>query len=73
MNKQITINSITGSQPYDVWICDDNYNGCVYIQRVGNIDIPFTFIVPTPFSSLIEVGIKVYDSNNCEIKNKVNL
>jgi hypothetical protein len=73
MSKQITINSIVGSEPYDVYLCDDVYGGCIYSATINNSDLPFSFLVPTSFENLTTVGVKVIDDNNCEIKNTVNI
>ena len=64
----VTINTITGTSDYDVWIS----NGCeenqvkVYIDTITNSDIPYTFNVPTPFQNSA-FCVKIYDSNDCEI------
>lgn len=72
MNKTVTIISLTGSQPYNVSICDSNYNNCFYISTITNVDLPYTFLIPSIYLSLTEVSVKVIDANHCEIKNKVN-
>lgn len=64
----VTINTITGTSDYDVWIS----NGCeenqvkVYIDTITNSDIPYTFNVPTSFQNSA-FCVKIYDSNDCEI------
>jgi hypothetical protein len=71
--KQITINTLTGSEPYVISLCDSAYNGCIYIDFIYNIDVPYTFNVPINFSNLSQVSVKAIDSNGCEIKDIVNL
>jgi len=68
MNKQLTIISIDGIEPYNVYICDDTYNMCVYVTTINDSDLPYNFLVPEPYNNLTSVGIKLIDNNNCEIK-----
>ena len=71
--KQVTITSLTGSEPYSIYICDNTYNSCMYIAQIYDADIPYTFLVPDPYKSLVSVGIKAIDINDCVIKNVVTL
>lgn len=73
MTKIVTITSLTGTPSYDVYLCDNTYNNCMYISTINNIDIPYSFLVTSPYLSLSEVGVKLIDNNGCEIKNKVNI
>jgi hypothetical protein len=73
MAKQITITNIVGSEPYDVYLCDNLYGGCIYIATINNSDLPYNFLVPNAFEALSTVGVKVIDDNNCEIKNTVSI
>ena len=73
MSKIVTITSLTGSQPFDVYLCDNTYNSCMYISTINNIDVPYSFLVTLPYLSLNEVGVKVIDNNQCIIQNKVNI
>lgn len=73
MSKLITITSLSGSSPYDIYLCDNTYGNCIFISTINNVNIPYQFLVPAPYLSLTEVGVKVIDNNECEIKNKVNI
>lgn len=73
MSKQITITNLVGSEPFDVYLCDNLYNTCMYITTINNIDVPYSFLVASPYLSLTEVGVKVIDNNKCVIQNKVNI
>jgi hypothetical protein len=73
MTKQITITTLTGNEPYDIYLCDNLYGGCIYIDTIYNVDIPYNFLVPSLFLPLSEVGIKAVDNNGCQIKNTVNI
>jgi hypothetical protein len=67
MAVEITINSITGTEDYDVYICDDLVNNCIYYTTIQNIDLPYVFFAPPPLDNLTEVCVKIIDSNGCEI------
>ena len=73
MSKQITISNITGSTPYNIYICTNTYTNCAWVAQINNNFLPFSFIVPTQFEVLPSVGIKVIDNKNCEIKSLVSL
>jgi hypothetical protein len=73
MNKQITITNLTGTEPYNVYLCDDTYSGCVYIASIYNVNVPYTFLVPVSFETLTNVGVKVIDSRDCLIEGVVEI
>jgi hypothetical protein len=72
MSKLITITTLSGTSPFDVYLCDNTYGNCIFISTINNIEIPYSFLVPSPYLSLLELGVKVVDNNQCEIKNKVS-
>ena len=65
MAVQITINSLTGTSPYDVYICDNLLSNCVYIATINLT--PFEFDVPAPLDAQSELCVKVVDTNGCII------
>jgi hypothetical protein len=73
MTKLITITSLTGTEPYDIYLCNNSYGNCIYINTIMNSDVPYTFIVPSIFLPSSSVGVKAVDNHNCEIKNIVNI
>jgi hypothetical protein len=73
MSKKLTITTLTGTSPFDVYLCDGTYNNCIYIDTITSLEIPYTFIVPISFENLTTVGVKVIDNVNCVIKNTVNI
>lgn len=73
MTKLITITSLNGTEPYDIYLCNNSYGGCIYINTIMDADVPYTFTVPSPFVSSSSVGVKAVDYHNCEIKNIVNI
>ena len=73
MTKLVTITTLTGTSPFDVYLCDGTYNNCIYIDTIISSEIPYTFIVPISFENLTTVGVKVIDNVNCVIKNTVSI
>ena len=65
MGVQVTINSVTGTSPYDVYICQSDGTGCFYITRTSTI--PYVFDIPTPYDNATSYMLKIVDANNCVI------
>ncbi len=67
MAVEITINSLTGTPNYDVYICNTGFTFCVYYSTIDNGDLPYTFFAPPPLDNQTEVCVKIVDDNNCII------
>lgn len=65
MPTDITINDITGSTPFDVWVCDTGYTACIYVSTINSGDLPYTFEIPPVYSSLSDFVVRVIDNNDC--------
>lgn len=65
MAIQVTIESLTGTSPYDVYICDNALSNCVYIATINST--PYVFDVPSPLDVQTELCVKVIDNNGCVI------
>lgn len=65
MPTQVTINTLTGTPPYYVYVCDADALNCVYIATINST--PYVFNVPPPLDAQSEVCVKVVDINDCEI------
>jgi hypothetical protein len=65
MAVQVTINSITGQSPYDVYICQSNGGGCFYITTITTTS--YVFDIPSPYDTSSSYMLKVVDANNCII------
>jgi len=71
MPTQITINDVTGSTPYNVYLCDEPITTCVFIDTINSL--PYNFTVPFPLDGQNSYNIKIIDSNYCEIIKNLNL
>jgi hypothetical protein len=66
MQIEVTIINITGSSPYDLYLCDSSANQCIYIDTFDMT--PHKFILPTPFNNPNNYSkVKVIDNNGCSI------
>ena len=73
MPNQITITALAGLPPFDVYTCDTGYTTCIYIDTIGLGQIPYTFNIPIVLDGMGSIGVKVVDSNNCEIKEDLTI
>ena len=67
MAVQVTINSITAQEPYDIYICQSGGTGCFYISTINDSDLPYIFDIPTPYDNSQSYMLKIIDDNDCEI------
>ena len=66
MATTITINSITGASPFDVYLCDYPTTICIYIDTINTV--PYTFNVPPAMESQTSFVLKIIDSTVEQIK-----
>ncbi len=65
MAIQVTIESIAGQSPFDIYICQANGTGCFYISTITST--PYIFDIPEPYDSSTTYQLKVIDGNKCVI------
>jgi hypothetical protein len=63
MPIDITINNISGSSPYDVYLCDNPITVCIYIDTISSF--PYLFEVPNIMSNNNDFNLKIVDNNGC--------
>ena len=68
MPTQITISTLSGSSPFDVYSCDTGYTNCIYISTITSGQVPYSFDLPFIQEGMAEIGLKVVDNNNCIIE-----
>jgi hypothetical protein len=65
--SSIQITSVTGTSPYDVYVCDVFGANCNLVGTIpGSVPPAVTFSIPTMFNYAQVVMVKVIDLNNCE-------
>ena len=65
MPTTITISNLSGSTPYDVYICSNPSTTCIYIDTITSV--PYNFDVPLYFDNQPSYILKVIDNNDCVI------
>jgi hypothetical protein len=73
MPTNITLSSISGSSPFNIYVCDTGYTSCIYVDTITPLDVPYVINVPVLLTSLPTVVIRVVDSNDCIINQNVTL
>ena len=65
MSVQVTVNNITGSTPFQVYICDDPINTCAYVNTISSF--PYVFQIPQILEGQASYNLKIIDNNGCII------
>jgi hypothetical protein len=73
MSVQVTVNDITGSTPFDIYVCDSSQTTCIYINQITNLELPYNFIIPPPFDTQSSYVLRVIDTYGCEITNNFSI
>ena len=73
MPTEITISTLNGSSPFDVYTCDTTYTTCVYVSTITSGQIPYTFNLPFIQEGMNPVGLKVVDNTGCVIETDIVL
>ena len=69
MSCAIQINSISGTSPFDIYMCDIGLAQCVFIQTVTSPVYPITLTTPTTLIGATTVVVKIVDGNGCQTFN----
>jgi hypothetical protein len=65
MAIQVTISSITGQSPYDIYICQTGGTSCFYMTTISSV--PYIFDIPAPYNTSDAYMLKIIDNNGCTI------
>ena len=71
MPTQITISSLSGLPPFDVYTCDTGYTTCIYVSTIGLGSVPYSFDLPFIQEGIASIGLQVVDSNGCVIQENI--
>lgn len=63
----IEIKTLTGTEPFNIYLCDQFKSNCIYINTINGSSIPYDFDVPPIFNGQDTLFIKATDKNNCLI------
>ena len=73
MPTNINVSSITGQEPFDLYICDSGSTVCFYVDTIDSVDLPYIFEVPFVLSTLTSFNLQIVDDNNCFINQIINI
>lgn len=68
MASTVTINTITGTSEFDVWVsssCEES-TAKIYIGTFEDVDVPYSFNLPSSFQNT-SFCVRIYDANDCKI------
>jgi hypothetical protein len=67
MPVNLDITAISGTSPFDIYLCDTGFTSCVYIDTITTGDLTYTFSVPSLLINNTNQVLKVVDDNGCII------
>jgi hypothetical protein len=65
MLVEVNITNITGQTPFDIYICQSDGTGCIYIKRINTTSDNFT--IPAAFGVSSSYLLKIVDADGCII------
>lgn len=66
MPNVVTITGLSGTSPYDIYICDVSNTLCLFITGLTISPPTYSFNVPYPLNTTGSLLIKIIDGNGCE-------
>ena len=69
MPNSVTVSNITGTTPYEIYLCISGGGPCYYIDYIESSELPFNFTVPSPIQSYNGYCLRVIDNEGCIITN----
>jgi len=73
MPTSITINNITGSSPFDIYISPVDENNFFYITNINSGELPYTFFIPPLVQNQNDYCVRVEDADGCIITNCITV
>jgi hypothetical protein len=70
MSIIVDITGITGTTPFNIYICDSGFTSCFYVTSINTPTGSFT--VPSPYDGLPSFGVKIIDGTTCSKTEIIN-
>lgn len=67
MSCNIQINSISGTSPFNIYMCDLGLAQCIFLQTETSPTYPIIINPPTTLIGATSFIIKIIDANGCQI------
>ena len=65
MPNIVQINSLSGTSPFDLYVCDQTISYCFFVASISGS--PYTFNVPPPLDQANPIVLQIFDANGCEM------
>lgn len=63
MPSLVTLSNITGSTPYQIFICASGCSPCYYVNEITDSEIPYSFNIPFPLQNLQNFCLRIKDND----------
>jgi hypothetical protein len=67
MSARLYITSVSGTSPFDFYVCGLDLNNCQFIGSASTANPTVIFTLPEIFSGASSIILKMIDSLSCEI------
>jgi hypothetical protein len=71
MASRLIIQNVTGTTPYDVYVCDLLEVLCSYVGVLSGTTLGQVFYLPSLYDTAPIIVAKLIDSNGCEVKKEI--
>ena len=66
MSCTLQINSISGTSPFDIYMCDIGLFQCIFMQTETSPIYPIVVNLPQQLVGVNQLVVKIIDGNGCE-------
>lgn len=73
MSSRLIIQNVTGTTPYNVYVCDLLEVLCEYVGVLSGTTLGQIFYLPSLYDTAPIITVKLVDSNSCEVKKNNNM
>lgn len=71
MSSRLIIQNVTGSTPYQVYVCNIFETVCEYLGILSGTTLGKVFYLSSTFDTAPIITVKLIDNNGCEIKKNI--
>jgi len=69
----VNVNNITGSTPFQVYLCLSGGTPCYFVDKISSSELPYNFYIPNSIENFQYYCVKVIDADGCIINNCFNI
>lgn len=71
MSSRLIIQNVTGSEPYQVYVCNFYETICEYLGILSGVTLGKVFYLSSTFDMAPIITVKLIDNNGCQIKKNI--